>query len=156
MAGRCGRRPKRPISTPTRYERTSPLAEVPPELDTGTVEEGYTRRLFLPDVRGPHRYLRVTWHRESATIVCSHWQDDVCIASTPVSLEDATQLIGLIVGALKEAVARPAGESKPGSRVQPAGLLDRLRDRLRPQLAQVIKLHERLREDRPTSRTKGA
>ena len=29
------------------------------------VDEGFNRRVFLPDTRGPHRYLRVTWHREA-------------------------------------------------------------------------------------------
>ena len=64
------------------------------------VEEGFDRRLFIPDRRGSGRYLRVTWHRDSATIVLSHWQDDVCLASTPVSLDDAAGLVRLVNGAL--------------------------------------------------------
>jgi hypothetical protein len=110
------------------------------------VEEGFTRRLFLPDVRGADRYLRVTWHKDSSTVVFSHWHNDVCVSSTPVSLEDATKLIALMVGALKEAALRPVQQSAPTS--VPGGLLDRLRLRLRPQVAQVVKLHDRLRQDR--------
>lgn len=106
------------------------------------MEEGFARRVFLPDVRGPDRYLRVTWHRETSTIVLSHWERDICVASTPVSLPDATQLIGMIVGALKEAAARPA------SLVHPPSLLSRLRERFRPQMAQIVALPDRLKQGR--------
>jgi len=120
------------------------------------VEEGIARRLFLPDVRGPHRYLRVTWHKETSTIVLSHWQDDVCVASTPISLQDATQLIGMIVGALKEAAVHPVEVPRPPSSVQPRGVLGRLRERFRPQAAQVVALPHRLRQERPADTSRGA
>jgi hypothetical protein len=71
------------------------------------VEEGFVRRLFLPDVRGQHRYLRVTCHQETSTIVFSHWHGDVCVASTPITLEDSTELVEMILGSLKEAALRP-------------------------------------------------
>ena len=118
------------------------------------MEEGFHRRLFLPDVRGPHRYLRVTWHKEISTVVWSIWQDDVCVASTAVSLEDASTLIGLIVGALREAALRPVEVATPTP--LPGGLLNRLRERFRPQLAQVVKLHDRLRLDRSVRESGGA
>ena len=117
------------------------------------VEEEFSRRLFLSDARGPHRYLRVTWHRETSTIVLSHWQDDVCLASTPVSLEDATRLIGLIVGALKESAARSA--VMPAATGATPGLFERLRTRFRPQLAQVIELQNRLRHRRSSDEATG-
>ena len=117
------------------------------------MEEGFNRRLFLPDVRGNDSYLRVTWHKETSTVVLSHWHSDVCVASTRVCLEDATKLIGLVVGALKEAAARPGEASAPVSLREV--LLDRLRGHLRPQLAQVVKIHDRLRHDRPTRDTGG-
>jgi hypothetical protein len=121
------------------------------------VEEGFNRRLFIPDVRGSHRYLRVTWHKETSTIVLSHWQDEVCLASTPVSLQDATQLIGLIVGALKEAAAATSSASPEGGlSAQPPAVLGWFRRRLRPQLAQVIALHDRLRPERPARKANGA
>ena len=120
------------------------------------MEEGFTHRLFLSDVRGSRRYLRVTWHKETSTIVLSHWRDDVCLASTPVSLEDATKLIGLIVGALKEAAISPSGASGSDLQAPPVGILDRLRGRLRPQLAQVIALHDRLRHERSAGKSRSA
>jgi hypothetical protein len=119
-----------------------------------SVEEGFTRRLFLPDVRGADRYLRVTWHKDTSTIVFSHWHDDVCVSSTQVSLDDASKLIGLIVGALKEAAVRPVETATPTSLT--GGLLDRLCERFRPQLAQVVKLRDRLRHDHSMKDKRGA
>ena len=113
-------------------------------VNTGGVEEGGPRRLFITDARGPERYLRVTWHRETSTVVFSHWQNDVCVASTPVALNDASRLIGLLVDALKDSAFRPAErpDSSPGA-ARAGGLLSRLRAWLRPQLAQVVTLHDR-------------
>jgi hypothetical protein len=117
------------------------------------VEENFTHRLFLPDLRGSHRYLRVTWHKETSTIVVSHWRDDVCIASTPVLLEDATKLIGLIVAALKESATSPTAVPGSGLSTQPRGVLGRLRERFRPQFAPVVALHDRLRHERSASKS---
>jgi hypothetical protein len=89
-------------------------------------------------------------------MVLSHWQDEVCVASTRVPLEDASKLIGLIVGALREAAANPSADPGTGLSAPPRGVLDRLRERFRPQLAQVIALHDRLRPERSASRSKGA
>jgi hypothetical protein len=115
-----------------------------------SVEEGFERRLFLPDVRSPHRYLRVTWHKETSTVVLSHWQGEVCVASTPVTLDDATRLIGLIVGALKDDAVKPAETPAPPS--LPRGLINRLRERIRPQLAEVVRIHDQRRHDGPKKR----
>lgn len=118
------------------------------------VEEGFSRRLVLPDVGGANRYLRATWHEETSTIVFSHWHEDVCVSSTPVSLVEATKLIGMMVGAWQEAALRP-GETAT-TPPPPGGLLDRLQQRLRPQLAEVVKLADRLRPDRPSRGSRGA
>jgi hypothetical protein len=118
------------------------------------VEEGVTRRLFLPDVRGTDRYLRVTWHKDTSTIVFSHWSGDVCVSSTSVSLDEASKLIGLMVSALREAALKPI--ETPGPTSATGHLLDRLRERFRPRLAQVVKLHDRLRPDRSMRGARGA
>lgn len=121
------------------------------------MEEGFNRRLFIPDVRGSHRYLRVTWHKETSTIVLSHWQDEVCLASTPVSLQDATKLIGLIVGALKEAAAASSSEApETGLSAQRPGVSGWFRRRFRPPLAQIIGLQDRFRHERPARKSNGA
>jgi hypothetical protein len=92
-------------------------------------------RIFLADMRGGDQYLRATWHAESATIVFSHWVGEVCMASTPVGLNESTKLIDLQVRALSEVASRrvpPAVTAK-----SPRGL-ERLRNLLRPKLAEVI------------------
>jgi hypothetical protein len=92
-------------------------------------------RVYLPDVRGGDQYLRATWHPESATIVFSHWNGEVCTASTPVALSDCTQLIDLQVRSLSQMASRQVSPAAPEI---PPGLVERLRARLRPKLGDVI------------------
>jgi hypothetical protein len=92
-------------------------------------------RVFLTDVRGGDLYLRATWHPESATIVFSHWNGEVCTASTPVALTDSTKLIDLMVRSLSEVAERRLPPAEPQ---RPRTFLERMKDRLRPRLAEVI------------------
>ena len=92
-------------------------------------------RVYLPDVRGGDQYLRATWHPESATIVFSHWNGEICTASTPVALRDCTQLIELQVRSLSQVANGQTGTPTPE---RPAGIVERLRTRLRPRLGEVI------------------
>lgn len=75
------------------------------------MEEGRTRTVLLGDARDTDRYLRVTWHPGSSTVVFSHWNGPVCAASTPVELDDASHLVELLVGALREAASTHAEET---------------------------------------------
>ena len=109
------------------------MADVPPN------------RVFLPDARGGDLYLRATWHPQSATVVFSHWDGEVCVASTPVALSDATSVIDLLVRALSEVADRQLGAAAPAAAPQPRSALDRLRHRLRPKLADVIDASTRFR-----------
>jgi hypothetical protein len=109
------------------------VAEVPPN------------RVYLPDARGGDLYLRATWHPQSATIVFSHWDGEVCMASTPVALSDSTKVIDLLVRALSEVADRQLGVVTPAAPPQPRSALDRLRHRLRPRLADVIDASARFR-----------
>jgi hypothetical protein len=93
-------------------------------------------RVFLADIRGRDLYLRATWHPESCTIVFSHWDGEICVASTPVALTDSTKLIDLQVRALSEIANRRF--VSPATAPAPTTAIDRLRRRLRPKLAQVI------------------
>ena len=105
------------------------------EVDTCDMEEGFERRLYFPDVRGGGRYLRVTWHSDTSTIVLSHWRDDVSAASTPISLPDATRLIGLIVGALQESAdLRPNVPGAGAAATARGSLLSRFRARFQARL----------------------
>jgi hypothetical protein len=67
------------------------------------VEEGRTRTVLLGGARDDERYLRVTWHPDSETVVFSHWHGPVCAASTPVELHEASLLVDLLVEALRDA-----------------------------------------------------
>lgn len=131
-----------------------PLADVPTTVNTCVSAGGVYPSGLSPRCPGADRYLRVTWHKDTSTVVFSHWQGDVCVSSTPVSLGDATKLIGLMVGALKEVALRPmeTAASAPVS----GGLFDRLRQRFKPGLAQVVKLHDRIRQDRSVRGSSGA
>jgi hypothetical protein len=91
--------------------------------------------VFLADVRGGDQYLRATWHPESATIVFSHWNGEVCMASTPVALTDCTELIELQVHALSQVADRHLA---PITAPKPPTTVDRLRNLLRPKMADVI------------------
>ena len=106
------------------------MAEVPPN------------RVFLPDVRGGDLYLRATWHPDSATVVFSHWNGGVCVASTPVALTESTSVIDLLVRALSEVADR---QLLPGEPPAPQTTFERLRLRLQPKLADVIDARTRFR-----------
>ena len=100
-----------------------------------------TRRVFLPDARDNDQYLRATWHPDTAMVVMSHWVGDVCVASTPVGVAQLATLINLLVGALQEAVSTSA--EVPTTLASPpppptSAILERLRRRIRPQLAQIV------------------
>lgn len=66
------------------------------------MEEGRARTVLLGDARDPDRYLRVTWHPDSQTVVFSHWHGAVCAASTAVPLPEAGRLADLLAGVLRQ------------------------------------------------------
>ncbi len=101
------------------------MAEAPPN------------RVYLADVRGGNQYLRATWHPESATMVFSHWNGEVCMASTPVALTDCAELIELQVRSLSQ-VAHRRLTPTPKPAPQQLGTMDRLRAIIRPKVADVI------------------
>ena len=111
------------------------LADAPGRGHTQGVAEVPPNRVFLADVRGGDQYLRATWHPESATIVFSHWNGEVCMASTPVALTDCVELIELQVRSLSHLADRGLA---PATAPQPPGTMDRLRTLLRPKLAEVV------------------
>jgi hypothetical protein len=80
-------------------------------------------------------YLRATWHSDSGTIVFSHWNGEVCMASTPVALPDCTKLINLMVQSLSMVAERRLPAVDPAS---PRTVIERIKERLRPRLAEVI------------------
>jgi hypothetical protein len=113
----------------------SPWRPTPPWVHTLGVAETPPNRVFLADVRGNDLYLRATWHADSTTIVFSHWNGEVCMASTPVALTDCTKLIDLMVRSLSAVAERHLPPVEPPS---PRSFIERIKDRLRPRLAEVI------------------
>jgi hypothetical protein len=111
------------VAAPAQRVHTQGVAETPPN------------RVFLTDVRGNDLYLRATWHPDSATVVFSHWNGEVCTASTPVALTDCTKLVELMVRSLSSVAERRLPSVEPA---RPRSALDRLKDRVRPRLAEVI------------------
>jgi hypothetical protein len=106
------------------------------------VEEGKTRTVAIDDVRGNERWLRVTWHPDTQTVVFSHWNGEVCSASTPVRLADATKVAELVLRALREAVDRQPNSSSP-AQTQRRDWFEKLRRAARPQMAKVMALRHR-------------
>jgi hypothetical protein len=89
----------------------------------------------------------VTCHPAERKVVLSHWRDEVCVASTPLQIEDVPALIQLLVDALGNAVAAPA--ARPVRR----SWWSTLWRRRQPSLARVIDLADRVR--RPPHRRTG-
>lgn len=109
------------------------------------MEETRTRSLVLPDVRGEERYLRVTWHPLTSTVVFSHWTGSVCTASTPVSLPQASQIIELLVSALRGLANETV--SWRGSREPETSWLRGLLGRIRQEPTSIGELSRRVRDE---------
>ena len=77
--------------------------------------------MFL-DERGTG--LRVSWHPERDLVVLSVWQDDRCVGTFRMSVQDIPRLSGLLAAALSDwvdqtgplpATSRPGRERRPGA-----------------------------------------
>ncbi len=56
----------------------------------------------LPDVRGEHRALQVTWHERDRVFVLSTWRSGACVSSVHLSRAAAAQLVATIADGLAE------------------------------------------------------
>ena len=72
--------------------------------------------MFL-DERGAG--LRVTWHPERDLVVLSVWQDDRCVGTFRMSVQDVPRLSGLLAAALGDWVDQAGPDPDPG---RPRGL----------------------------------
>lgn len=54
----------------------------------------------LPDVRGEHRALQVTWHEDDGVVVLSTWRAGICVATVQLAADDAAGLIGVLAEGL--------------------------------------------------------
>ena len=79
------------------------------------------RDVFL-DERGAG--LRVSWHPERDLVVLSVWQDDSCVGTFRMPVQDVPRLSGLLAAALGDWVdqaADPGTARDPGTRGGPGG-----------------------------------
>jgi hypothetical protein len=67
--------------------------------------------MFL-DERGTG--LRVTWHPERDLVVLSVWQDDSCVGTFRMSVQDVPRLSGLLAAALGDWVDQAGSTTVPG------------------------------------------
>ena len=107
------------------------------------VDEKRNRSVVLGDSRDDGRFLRVTWHPITHTVVFSHWNGTVCTASTPVKLLEASKVIDLLVAALAElakVASEPSTPTERSSRWMSGPLAQRLLRRLRPAGATVLRM----------------
>ena len=54
----------------------------------------------LPDVRGEHRAMQVTWHERDNVFVVSMWRSGCCVASVHLAPAEAAALIGALADGL--------------------------------------------------------
>lgn len=54
----------------------------------------------LPDARGGHRALQVTWHDDDGVVVVSSWRHGRCVASVRLTADEAAALIGTLAHGL--------------------------------------------------------
>jgi hypothetical protein len=75
-----------------------------------------TGEVFL-DVRGGHRALRVSWHREAGLVVLSLWRDGICAGTFRLALGEVPDLVDALRAGLSAAfddARRPALPGRPG------------------------------------------
>jgi hypothetical protein len=91
------------------------LESRPPSGDPRPVENARAlsgRRDVFLDERGAG--LRVTWHPERDLVVLSVWQDDSCVGTFRMSVEDVPRLSGLLAAALDDRADHAGSDPDPG------------------------------------------
>jgi hypothetical protein len=112
-----------------------------------------TRRDVFLDERGVG--LRVTWHPERDLVVLSVWQDDSCVGTFRMPVQDVPRLTGLLAAALGDWVDQVGGDSRPTTGA--AGSSLSVQQRLKLSRAMLRLRSRRARpSDRPEPATRGA
>jgi hypothetical protein len=95
---------------------------------TGRVRDPYRLsrdRVWFLDDREPPRRLQVTHHAQSALVVFSMWQDEVCTGTFRLPVADAPAMIELLVAGLADAASSTV---EAGAQTQPVAGWLRLRE----------------------------
>jgi hypothetical protein len=98
-----------------------------------------SRRDIFLDERGTG--LRVTWHPERDLVVLSVWQDDSCVGTFRMTVQDVPRLSGLLAAALADWV----GQTGPGPGTSGYGLSVQRRLRLSRPVLKLRGLQHRRR-----------
>jgi hypothetical protein len=96
-----------------------------------------TRRDVFLDERGAG--LRVTWHPERELVVLSVWQEDSCVGTFRMPVQELPRLTGLLAAALGDWVDQVGGAPRPAAETAGADL----------------SVQQRLRLSRPVLRLRG-
>lgn len=91
------------------------------------------RRVLIADARENGTYLRTTWHADRRMFVVSTWNDEVCLGAIRVPVEDAAELMSLLMDGLVEHIGDlPVPDVPPAAPRSPLGRSwDLFRDQLR-------------------------
>jgi hypothetical protein len=135
----CGLRPRVHRSDVTTFVPRDFRFRVPIDFMSRSVHSSTMRprSLSIPDARGQGAVLRVTKHPEQKKVVLSHWRDGLCVASTPVDVNEIPGLISVLADAMGDALDRTSNAA-PTTRRSPAFAW--VRRWLRPKLAQITEL----------------
>lgn len=68
----------------------------------------------IPDVRGQHRALQVTWHEDDQVFVLSTWRFGRCVGTVRLSPPEAAALVGALADGLEQATSTPSASSSAG------------------------------------------
>ena len=84
--------------------------------------------------------MRASWHRDARIVVLSLWTDELCTGTFRLRLEDAPDLVHLLVDAMAQAPPAPPEPPVPPRRTRWRGRVAHLFRRT--PLAPVITLHD--------------
>jgi hypothetical protein len=102
----------------------------------------------FPDARDGDRHLRVSWHDLQHQVILSQWRDGVCVATTPLPLEEVPRLNAFLAEALYQASKTTAPIPPPSVASVTADTRTLLKRWLRPKIAPVIRLGDHRRSSR--------
>jgi hypothetical protein len=61
-----------------------------------------SRVTWLRDARTPARRMRASWHPDAGVVVLSMWADDLCTATFRLPIDDAPELMHLLIDAFAD------------------------------------------------------
>ena len=102
----------------------------------------------FPDARDGDRHFRVSWHDLQRQVILSQWREGICVASTPLPLEEVPRLNAFLAEALYQASKSAAPSPPPSVASVTADTRTLLRRWLRPKIAPVIRLGDRHHKQR--------